>query len=275
MPVPLGPITPIRSPNRNSASNGDTIPAIARPFARNATLPVRPPPIRILTSCTAAFSGGGLALEPLEAVLGVARLRRPAVVVGGLALHLLHHLGEALALVVVPAVPLVEPLHAVVARLRVGGERPDVGPRRAALQGHGLRRGPLEHRTVVGDEQDRPRVGGDRVLEPLLARDIERVVGLVEEQDVERSAEDRLERQALALAARERLDLPVGALGVAAAEREVRGLVPADLGVVPARLAPARERVGVPTCARSPGSAAIVASAAATRAAASRTAGSA
>ena len=58
LPVPLGPITPIRSPNQTSASNGPTIPAIDSPLSRSATLPVRPPSIRIRTFCTSALSGG-------------------------------------------------------------------------------------------------------------------------------------------------------------------------------------------------------------------------
>ena len=60
LPVPFGPITPTRSPNQISASNGRTMSAIDRPLIRRATLPVRPPSIRIRTFCTAAFSGGAL-----------------------------------------------------------------------------------------------------------------------------------------------------------------------------------------------------------------------
>ena len=58
-------------------------------------------------------------------------------------------------------------------------------------------------------------------------------------------AEHDLEREALALAAGQRLDLPVGALRVAAAERGVRAAVPHDLGAVAAGVLPRGERVRV------------------------------
>src|SRR5439155_2199514 len=75
-------------------------------------------------------------LEPLEAMFGRSRLRRPAVVVGRLALHLLHHLAEPVALVLVPTMSVVQTLDPGVSSLGIGREATDMGPGRASLEGH-------------------------------------------------------------------------------------------------------------------------------------------
>jgi hypothetical protein len=140
---------------------------------------------------------------------------------------------------------LVEAVHPGVARRVVRRERATVGPRGAALERHDPRGGTVEHRPVVRHEQHGAPFGADRVLEPLLALDVERVVRLVEQQHLERRREDHLDREALALPAGQRLDEPIAALGIAAAEGPVRARVPDHLGLVPARGLPRAERVRV------------------------------
>ena len=122
-------------------------------------------------------------LEPLEPVFGRSCLGGPAVVVGRLALHLLHHLAEPVVLVLVPAVTLVESLDPSISGLGIGREASDVGPRCASLEGHDPGRRPVQNRPVVRDEQDRPGVLRDHRLEPSLALDVERVVRLVQQDN--------------------------------------------------------------------------------------------
>ena len=62
---------------------------------------------------------------------------------------------------------------------------------------------PGEELAVVADQEDRLRAGSERGLEPLLAGDVEVVVGLVEEEHVGVRAQQHLEGEALLLAAGE------------------------------------------------------------------------
>ena len=118
-------------------------------------------------------------------------------------------------------------------------------PRRVPLQRHDVGRGTFQHRAVVRDEQDRARVLDDARLEPLLPLDVERVVGLIEEHDVERGPEHDLQRQPLPLSPGEGLDRPVARFGEPATEGLVRAPVPENLRAIAARRLPRRERVGV------------------------------
>ena len=181
-------------------------------------------------------------LEPLEPVLGGAGPRSPAVVVRRLPLHLLHHVAQSPVLLLVAAMPLVQPLEASLSRVGVRGEAAHMCPSRSPFQRHDPRRGTIEHRPIVRDEQDRPRVLADRGLEPLLPRHVERVVGFVQQQHVERRGEHDLEREPLALPSGQRDDRAIGALGEAAAERAMCAAVPQDLRAVPAGLLPRGQR---------------------------------
>ncbi len=192
-------------------------------------------------------------LVPLEPVFGRARLRGPAVVIRRLALHLLDHVGEAATLLLVPAVRLVEPFDARISSVRVRRVPARVGPCRSSFERHDAVGGAVEHGAVMAHEQDRLRVRRDRVLEPAFALDVERVVGLVEQDRLEGRTEDHLEGEPLALTARERLDPALGALRIALSERRVGAAVEHDLGVVPARFAPLRERIRVPELGLLPG----------------------
>ena len=94
----------------------------------------------------------------------------------------------------------------------------------------------------MADEQDRLRRRVERVLEPLLARDVEVVVGLVEEQDLGVRAKQQLEGEPLLLAPRQRRQRAVGGLGERLACGDRRARVPEDLCVPAARVAPRRMR---------------------------------
>jgi hypothetical protein len=118
-------------------------------------------------------------------------------------------------------------------------------PRGATLERHDPRGGAIQHRPIVRDEQHGPRLCPDLILEPRLALDVQGVVRLVEHEHVEGTGQDRLEGQALALPARERLDRPVASLRVAPAERGIGGSVPNDLGPVAAGGLPGGEGVRV------------------------------
>ena len=90
----------------------------------------------------------------------------------------------------------------------------------------------------MADEQDRLRAGLQRVLEPLLAGDVEVVVGLVEEQHVGVGAQQHLEGEPLLLAARQRGQRPVAGLGERLAHGDRAAGVPQHLGVPAAGVAP-------------------------------------
>ena len=78
-----------------------------------------------------------------------------------------------------------------VASLVPGGERGAVRPRGLPFERDDLVGHAREERAVVADEQDRLRTGAQRVFEPLLARDVEVVVGLVEQEHVGVGPEQR------------------------------------------------------------------------------------
>ena len=77
-------------------------------------------------------------------------------------------------------------VQAGLAGLVVGGEAAAVGPRALGLDGDDLGGGAGQQLAVVADEQDRLRAAPQLVLQPALARHVEEVVGLVEQQDVVR-----------------------------------------------------------------------------------------
>jgi hypothetical protein len=84
------------------------------------------------------------------------------------------------------------------------------------------------------------------LLQPPLARHVEEVVRLVQQQHLVRPAQQRLQRQPLLLAAGQGAHHPVLGVGQRQAERGDRHGVPENLRVVPARVAPTGQRVRVP-----------------------------
>ena len=149
-------------------------------------------------------------------------------------------------LLVPAAAQLVEPLEALVARRVVPLEAAAVHPRRVA-GGTDLERDDAvgrsrEQLAVVRDEQHGLLRRAQLRLEPALAGHVERVVGLVEQQHLLGPAQQRLEREPLLLAARERRELaPLRALERDAEGRH-RAVVPDDLLVVAAGLGVFGER---------------------------------
>ena len=129
--------------------------------------------------------------------------------------------------------------------LVVAGEPAAVGPRALGLDGDDLGRGAGQQLAVVADEQDGLGAAAQLVLEPPLAGDVEEVVRLVEEQDGGIAPQQRLEREALLLAAGAGGDPAVADL----VEGEPQDLggdgVPEDLDLVPADLGPVADRLGV------------------------------
>ena len=99
--------------------------------------------------------------------------------------------------------------------------------------------------TVVADEQDRLARRPQLALQPPLGRDVEEVVGLVEQEDVVVAAQQDLERHALLLAAGERAQRPGGDLVEAQPDGARDALVPVLLGAVPTVVAPVGQRPGV------------------------------
>src|SRR5690606_20820919 len=175
--------------------------------------------------------------------------RRHVGVVRRLLLVHLHERRELGVLGVPPPTALLEIGVARLARLRVRRERarvhPQPRPRAAGLQGGDGGRDAGEQLTVVTDEQHGLARGEKLLLEPPLARHVEVVVGLVEQQYLVRAAQQRLEHQPLLLAARERAHLaPPGAL-VRDAERGDRADVPQRLLLVAADVGPVGQRLRV------------------------------
>ena len=97
----------------------------------------------------------------------------------------------------------------------------------------------------MGDQQHGLRRGGQQLLQPALGGHVEVVVGLVEQQHLLRPAEQRLEHEALLLAAGQRPHAtPAGTL-----ERDAQGRrgahVPQRLGLVSAGVGPVRQGLRV------------------------------
>jgi hypothetical protein len=85
----------------------------------------------------------------------------------------------------------------------------------------------------------------ETLLQPPLAGHVEEVVRLVQQQHLVRAAQQQLQREPLLLAARQRADRPVAHLLPGQPERRDGRGVERHLGLVPARLAPRGERLGV------------------------------
>ena len=133
----------------------------------------------------------------------------------------------------------------VLLRLGVRGERTAVRPGAGGVEGDDLGRGRREQFAVVADEDDGLARLVQLLFEPALGRDVEEVVGLVEHEDLELAAEQRLEGKSLLFAAAECSQWPVGDVVERFIECSRRAFVPQHLGVVPADVAPRRDRVGV------------------------------
>jgi hypothetical protein len=96
-----------------------------------------------------------------------------------------------------------------------------------------------------GDQQHRLLGVGELTFQPLLARDVQVVVRLVQQQDFVGPAQQGLEDQALLLAARERPHLAVLRAFVGHTERLHGAGVPHHLGVVAVCITPVGDRLGV------------------------------
>ena len=98
---------------------------------------------------------------------------------------------------------------------------------------------------VVADQQHRLLRRRELLLQPALARHVEVVVRLVEQQHLVRPAQQRLQREPLLLAAGQRADLaPLGPV-VRDAERGGAAGVEGDLGLVAAGVGVVGQRLGV------------------------------
>jgi hypothetical protein len=90
---------------------------------------------------------------------------------------------EQAALLALPLLqPVPEQLLATLPRLRVGPIRAAVRPRPVGLERENRVRGRAQQVAVVADQHDRLLRRGDARLELELRRDVEEVVGLVEQQ---------------------------------------------------------------------------------------------
>ena len=207
MPVPLGPTRPIRSPKWTSSENGRNRSPTETPSSRTTRRAESPPRSRGVDPLVGhrrrrRTSGD----ELLPAGLGGIGLRRVLEVHGRPLLHDLH-VPEQPAFLVVPAVERVtKTLLALLPSLRVGRIGPTVHPRPTALDRDHLGDGPLEQRAVVADHQDGRLAGRELRFQPRPGRDVEVVVGLVEEQHVGPGVEQHVEQQPLAFAAGELAD---------------------------------------------------------------------
>ena len=212
--------------------------------------------------------GGAAALEPHLHVLldrqglgraGLEELREPGlrgvVPVGHVGAErglVLVHVDEFLELdvLLVPALAqLLEARVPVGPGVHVGAEAAAVDPGAGAVDARFQRddaaRGVVEQFTVVADEEHGLLRLVQLGLEPALARDIEVVVRLVEEQQFVGAGEECLEDQPLLLAAGEARRRAVLCAVEGQAEGGHADLVPDGLDVVAAGIAPVHDRLGV------------------------------
>ena len=251
LPEPFEPSTATRSPNQTSRSKGFMSPVSSsrshdhRALARAGAAQPHREGLR------------GRALLGRAGLLELAQPRERAwyreampSLYGRLDLERRDELLERRVLLVPAPAQLVEALEALVARRVVRLEAAAVHPRGVA-GGTDLERDDAVGRSrqqlaVVRDEQHGLLGRAQLRLEPALAGHVERVVGLVEQQHLLGSAQQRLEREALLLAARERRELAPLRTLERDAERGDRAVVPDDLLVVAAGLGVLGERGGVP-----------------------------
>jgi hypothetical protein len=133
----------------------------------------------------------------------------------------------------------------VLLRRGVGAERPAVAPRACRVERHDLGCRRRKQFTVVADEHDGLARLVELLFEPALGRDVEEVVGLVEHQDLELAAQERLQREALLFATAQRAQWSVGDLIERFAERPRRAFVPQHFRVVAADVAPRSDCIGI------------------------------
>ena len=181
--------------------------------------------------------------EPVPARLHRVGALGPVRGVAGALLERLHE-PEQPALLLVPALDRVaeSPL-TVLARLGVGGVGLAVHPGAVALEGHDRAEGGGQDGAVVGDHHDRLLGRADPLLELQLGRDVEEVVGLVEQQHVGVGGEQHVEDELLALAARQRAGGPLGDLVEGGAHDAPARRVPVALQLIAAERRPVRDRL--------------------------------
>ena len=122
---------------------------------------------------------------------------------------------------------------------------PGAGAVDARFQGDDAAGGVVEQFAVVADEEHGLLRLVQLGLEPALARDVEVVVRLVEEQQLVGAGEERLEHQALLLAAGEARRRAVLRAVEGQAEGGHADLVPDGFDVVAAGVSPVHDRLGV------------------------------
>jgi hypothetical protein len=170
---------------------------------------------------------------------------RHAGVVGGLLPQGADQLLQLLVLLVPAAAQFLQAADPVSAGLGVVPEAATVHPDVPVLDGHDAPRAGGQQFPVVADQQHGLGRGGQLLLEPALARHVQVVVRLVEQQDAVGAAQQRLENQPLLLAAGQRAHVAPAALLVRDAERGHRAGVPVHLGTVAPGLAPCGQRRSV------------------------------
>ena len=122
-------------------------------------------------------------------------------------------------------------------------KRRTVRPRATPFERDHLRARLCEQLAIVTGEQHGLRGLSDPVFEPTLARDVEVVVRLVQQQDARVTAQQCFQYQALLLATGERADGPRRDLQKRRAHRSDRAGIPQHLGVITADVSPVGPRV--------------------------------
>ena len=178
--------------------------------------------------------GGRAVVDPaLPARLRGVGALGPAVGVAGALLEDPHAITQALLLLTPAGAAVAHQLLAMSAGLGVGRVGAAVHPGAGALESDDGIAGRREQLTVVGDHQDRLARRADQRLELTLGRDVEEVVGLVEEQHLSVGGEQQLEHQALALSAGQRGRGPVAHFVEPGARDAPAGRVPLAFKLVP------------------------------------------
>ena len=158
---------------------------------------------------------------------------------------------QPLVLLAPPVVLAVEVREPRLPRVVVRRERRGMRPRAVPFERDDRVRRLGEELSIMADVQD-GLVRPVSALRASVSRDVEEVVGLVEQQDVGIGTQQRFEREPLLLAARQLAHEPVTGDLHRLAERLRRAVVPQHFGVVAADVSPGGERIRVPDVGRLP-----------------------
>ncbi len=241
MPEPLEPSTPTRSPKKISRSNGRIRPVSSSDSHVIVRSPVRPPRSRGRTRSSRGGNGGAPASSNFRSRVCAALYRAAitSLIIAACCSERTSSFSFSCSSSQRRRSSAIRSQRAARASCQVAKPPPCtqvVAPSSVTMCVAGAR----QQLAVVADQQHGLAGLGEPRLQPAFSRHVEVVVRLVEQQHLFVAAQQRLQHEALLLAARQRAHLAEPGAVERHAQRGDGHRVPEDLGVVAARLAPAR-----------------------------------